>query len=515
MHSFGISIRSWRDLRGLEHRPQPFHQFDYQRRDGDVVTEPANQVVEQKREDHERGRSRFGDAIWYRLAHRLLLAVRAVARIFRGPLLNMNPAFASTVSRRKVDPALLQWWTSDRTGGTLRSSEATEKAIRSWASRRTLEETIETLRTDGMVPGDAAALCKELDIKLGLWSIRGVPSVRVAPEPSSLSAAGSPPFSISRSVGRPYTRQADDGYRGAFQRDRDRVVWSRGLRQLANKTQVFPLTSDDFLRNRMAHSLEVMQLASTIGASFSLNPHVIEAGALAHDIGHTPFGHPGEYALDRLMNDLKCDLGGFNHYEHGVDVVRWLEDAYQSPALGGIHGLNLTSEVAECIFKHTYCQSGRPFSQEELYKRSKHQAYINSSLCHVEGQAVRLADKILYLISDLEDGIRMGVFTTEDLLTCRLLRRPPLDLAPRSDESLYVRFLSQRPLILRLLMEDAIDATDRKLASRKSVEAVRQAKDYTVCFSADLQEEVNEVWKRLQSGKTEVKAGSEDVAVHR
>jgi putative nucleotidyltransferase with HDIG domain len=140
-----------------------------------------------------------------------------------------------------------------------------------------------------------------------------------------------------------------DKFRGRYQRDRDRVLWSHGLRRLAHKTQLFPTEHDDQLRQRLAHSIEVMQLASTIGASFGLDRDLIEAGALAHDIGHTPFGHAGEYALNQLLDEIDSKLGGFNHYEHGVDIVRWLEGPHSVSRTTAFNGLNLTPEVAECI----------------------------------------------------------------------------------------------------------------------------------------------------------------------
>src|SRR5262249_18499567 len=158
---------------------------------------------------------------------------------------------------------------------------------------------------------------------------------------------------------------------------------------------------DDHLRRRLSHSVEVMQLAATIARAFGLDPDLTEAGALAHDLGHTPFGHAGEHALNSLLDELEPALGGFNHYEHGGDVVRWLEDVYQSPGAGGFPGLNLTPETAECIFKHTYHRSGHPIGQAELFAKSKH-VDLGDTFSHLEGQAVRIADKISYLISDLE-----------------------------------------------------------------------------------------------------------------
>jgi len=399
------------------------------------------------------------------------------------------PEFERTVSRRIVDPAGLHWWTTNKRGGYIRDHGLTKQALSWWQDGLDLEATREKLTECGATGDNARMLCRELDEILGLWTQFGTGRARRRPD-----------LATSSSRGRPYVKNDDDGYRGPFQRDRDRITWSHGLRQLANKTQVFPFGSGDYLRNRLSHSLEVMQLASTIGASFELNQSLIEAGALAHDIGHTPFGHAGEDALDSLFKGIKSDLG-FNHYEHGVDVVRWLEDAYQSPALGGLPGLNITSEVAECIFKHTYCQTGGERCQRELYRASKHRDYFTDDLCHLEGQAVRIADKVSYLVSDLEDGIRVGALKLEDLLSCQLLRRPPIDLVLAPGESLHERFISQRSLLLGIVMEDIIDSSAERLERIGTLSEVRTAKRYTVSHSDELAEEINEVWKLLQAGK--------------
>jgi dGTPase len=398
--------------------------------------------------------------------------------------------FETSVSRQKFDPTNLHWWTSDKRGGFLRHREHVERALALWAfDRLGLDETKEKLVNEGVPNDDARALCQDLDEHLELWRKHGPGLVRTRDD-----------LAVRKTLGRPYPKKDDDGIRGPFQRDRDRITWSRGLRQLANKTQVFPLATGDYLRNRLSHSLEVMQLATTVGASFGLNLSLVEAGALAHDIGHTPFGHAGEYALNALFGELKENLG-FSHYEHGVDVIRWLEDAYQSPSFGGLFGLNITPEVAECVFKHTYCQSGGAFSQNHLYERSKHQAYFRNDLCHIEGQAVRIADKISYLISDLEDGIRVGALGLADLLTCRLLRRPPIDLTLAPGESPHERFLSQRSLLIGILMEDIIAATAERLAKMNSLNDVRSAGFYTVNHSDEIIAEVGEIWKVLQAGK--------------
>jgi dGTPase len=399
-------------------------------------------------------------------------------------------AFENTVSRRSFDPAHLHWWTSNKRGGLVRNCTFFKSALELWATEKLgQEETRERLIQQGMLNDDARALCRDLDEHLELWSKYGGGVVKERPD-----------LAILETRKRPYLKKEDDGFRGPFQRDRDRITWSRGLRQLANKTQVFPLATGDYLRNRLSHSLEVMQLATTIGASYGLNLSLVEAGALAHDIGHTPFGHAGESALNILFSEIRDSLG-FNHYEHGVDVIRWLEDAYQSPSFGGLFGLNITTEVAECVFKHTYCQTSGTFCQNELYKRSKHKEYFDDDLCHLEGQAVRIADKVSYLISDLEDGIRVGALTLADLLSCRLLRRPPLDLTLAPGESAHERFLSQRSLLIGILMEDIILATADRLSQLSSLQDARSAKSYTVTYSADVNHEVEEVWKKLQAGK--------------
>lgn len=278
------------------------------------------------------------------------------------------------------------------------------------------------------------------------------------------------------------------------------MLWSSALRRLSNKTQLFPSTYDDQLRQRLTHSIEVFQLASTIGNSFGLDRDLIEAGALAHDVGHTPFGHAGEHALNRLFNEIDNKLGGFNHYEHGVDVVRWLEGPYYVSNATQFFGLNLTPEVLECILKHTYCQANDEFSTDELLRRSKHKSLIPNGYCHLEGQAVRIADKISYLLSDLEDGIRLGILSESDLQACQFFNRPPLDLISSRFGSLYERFLSQRRIILKILMEDVLHATSKRL-SRTSPDAVRVATEFLVNHSQEIQDDVSEIWNKLQSQK--------------
>lgn len=167
--------------------------------------------------------------------------------------------------------------------------------------------------------------------------------------------------------------------RTCFQRDRDRIIHSQAFRRLKHKTQVFLTPSGDHYRTRLTHTLEVAQIARTIARALELNEDLTEAIALGHDLGHTPFGHAGERALSQLCS---C---GFRHYEQSVRVVDRLEKNGK--------GLNLTDEVRNGILCHT--------KGEEAYT--------------LEGQIIRIADKIAYINHDIDDAVRAGVLYEEDI----------------------------------------------------------------------------------------------------
>lgn len=166
--------------------------------------------------------------------------------------------------------------------------------------------------------------------------------------------------------------------RTAFQRDRDRIIHSKAFRRLQGKTQVFIIPMGDHYRNRLTHTLEVAQIARTIAKALRLNEDLTEAIALGHDLGHTPFGHAGERVLDRLHP------GGFRHNEQSLRVVEVLEQG---------KGLNLTWEVRDGILKHTGPE--RPAT--------------------LEGQVVRLSDRVAYINHDLDDALRGGILRLEDV----------------------------------------------------------------------------------------------------
>lgn len=408
------------------------------------------------------------------------------------------PEFEQTVSTRAIPLHKIAVWGTNKKAGAIRNASVAHFVLQAWAEGRSEAEVAAGLPTAGVSVAEAATVVQQFKDILALWVQDYNPLKRRTPE--DLNRVRSHVLSdlASQPSARPHPFQRDQ-FRLDFQRDRDRILWSHALKRLANKTQVFPVDRDDHLRRRLSHSVEVMQLAATIARAFGLDPDLTESGALAHDLGHAPFGHAGEHALNSILNELAPSLGGFNHYEHGADVVRWLEDVYLSPGAGGFPGLNLTPETVECIFKHTYHRQGHELGQRELYAKSKHKD-LQDTFAHLEGQAVRLADKISYLISDLEDGIRMGVLALEQLKSCRLFDRPPIDLQPSKEETLFDRFISQRRALLQVLMEDAIVETDRRLARLGSLGAVRNAGDYTVTFSPEISAEVTEVWHVLQKG---------------
>lgn len=168
-------------------------------------------------------------------------------------------------------------------------------------------------------------------------------------------------------------------YRTDFQRDRDRILHSKAFRRLKHKTQVFLAPQGDHYRTRLTHSLEVSQIARTIARALRLNEDLTEAVALGHDVGHTPFGHAGERALNEVME------GGFHHYEQSVRVVDKLENDGE--------GLNLTHEVRNGILCHT---KGTPAES-------------------LEGRIVRIADKVAYISHDMDDAIRAGILQETDI----------------------------------------------------------------------------------------------------
>lgn len=410
--------------------------------------------------------------------------------------------YATSVSTRAYKGPPPDIWTSEKTAILVGDAELARVVLAAWQSGLSIDQTREELVRKGLNHDIADEIIKRIDEYLSLWKTFAAPPP-LRTEKEILSAKKSMLHAFATSETARERTEGSDSFRIQFQRDRDRIVWSAAFRRLSNKTQLFPVQHDDDLRQRLTHSIEVSQLASTIGVSLGLDTDLIGAGGLAHDIGHTPFGHAGEHALHKMLNNINHQLGGFNHYEHGVDVLRYLEGPYYVSPATSFFGLNLTPEVMECVIKHTYCHNGDQFSSEEILARSKHKDIIQLGHCHLEGQAVRVADKISYLVSDVEDGIKLGVLTQQHLLRCRFFHRHPLDFASASHSSLLERFLQQRRWILKLFMEDVIQASSKRLArlGGTSIANIRNAGHYIIQQSDDFLVDMGEIWCTLQRGR--------------
>jgi len=206
------------------------------------------------------------------------------------------------------------------------------------------------------------------------------------------------PYAVEHTRGRRYPEPAHP-YRNDFQRDRDRIVHSRAFRRLEAKTQVFTRRYSDHFRNRLTHTLEVAQISRTIAAQLSLNVDLVEALALVHDIGHPPFGHSGERALDTAMR--RCGLL-FDHNLHALRIVEDFELRYAA-----FRGLNLTFEVREGIIKHS-----RDYSPAEFPELSE---YLLDQRPPLEAQLIDWTDELAYSTADLDDGYEAHLLTLEQI----------------------------------------------------------------------------------------------------
>jgi dGTPase len=210
----------------------------------------------------------------------------------------------------------------------------------------------------------------------------------------------------SKSRGRRFDEPAP-GSRSQFQRDRDRIIHSTAFRRLEYKTQVFLNHEGDLFRTRLTHSIEVAQIGRTLARSLRLNEDLVEATALAHDLGHTPFGHVGQDVLNECMKDY----GGFEHNLQSLRVVDHLEEHY-----GAFDGLNLTFETREGILKHCSLNNARVLG--ELGQR-----FIDKTQPSLEAQLTNLADEIAYNNHDIDDGLRSGLLGMEQMMEVDLFAR--------------------------------------------------------------------------------------------
>ena len=249
----------------------------------------------------------------------------------------------------------------------------------------------------------------------------------------------SPWATMSRNAGGRRLAETEDPLRTVFQRDRDRVIHCTAFRRLQGKTQVVAAFEGDHYRSRLTHSLEVAQISRSAATALRLNADLAEAIALMHDLGHPPFGHMGESALDELMQGH----GGFRHNAQGVRIVDCLEDRYDHG-----HGLNLTLESRRSLLKGRIPE-GFPITADLLPRATP----------PIEAQIVDLCDKIAYLAHDLDDGLRAGLFSTAEAAELKIWQRG--QAAAASD--LRHRIVSE---ITAVLIYDLVDTNDRALTDR-------------------------------------------------
>jgi dGTPase len=279
----------------------------------------------------------------------------------------------------------------------------------------------------------------------------------------------------SHSRGRRYQEQAST-YRGEYQRDRDRIIHSTAFRRLVYKTQVFVNHEGDLYRTRLTHSLEVSQIGRTVAVALQLNEPLTEAICLAHDLGHTPFGHAGQDTLNACMRDY----GGFEHNLQSLRVVDVLEEKYADFA-----GLNLMFETREGILKHCSTRNARELG--DVGER-----FLERKQPGLEAQVSNIADAIAYNNHDVDDGFRAGLLTLEQL------RDQPL-FATRFDE-VHERYpdLEDRRLIYEIIrrmigavVADLIEETRRRIdaAAPGSIEDVRGADKPLVSMSDAMYEQ--------------------------
>ncbi|MFK7943672.1 MAG: deoxyguanosinetriphosphate triphosphohydrolase [Paracoccaceae bacterium] len=299
----------------------------------------------------------------------------------------------------------------------------------------------------------------------------------------------------SESRGRLHHEQGS-AHRSPFQRDRDRIIHSSAFRRLKHKTQVFVEHEGDYYRTRLTHSIEVAQIARTVSRTLRLNEDLAEAVALAHDLGHTPFGHTGEDALAECM----AGFGGFDHNAQALKIVTTLECHYAA-----FDGLNLTWETLEGIAKHNgplLPSAGAPMDElpeaiRAYQARHDLELYTQAS---AEAQVAALSDDIAYVNHDLADGLQAGLFPVEDALDLpmigecfRAIDRQWPDLAPKRRRHEALR------RVFGLMVEDVLRASTARIkaAAPEALSEVQALDHAVIAFSDAMAEDVAEIKRFL------------------
>jgi dGTPase len=277
----------------------------------------------------------------------------------------------------------------------------------------------------------------------------------------------------ARSRGRRHP-EPEDPLRTCYQRDRDRIIHSSSFRRLEYKTQVFVNHEGDNYRTRLTHSLEGAQIGRSAARALGLNEELTECLVLGHDLGHTPFGHSGERAMDELMKDH----GGFEHNQQTLRILELLEERYP-----GFPGLNLTWEVREGVIKHQQDSDARAPAE-----------YAPGQSPTLEAQLVDFVDEIAYNNHDIDDGLASGMFTPENIRAAGLFREAHDEVLAQGIDERIMRHQVVRRIINRCI-RDLLETTRRQLeaAQIRSVDDVRAAGRRLVGYSDDMAARVREL----------------------
>jgi dGTPase len=273
--------------------------------------------------------------------------------------------------------------------------------------------------------------------------------------------------------------ELESNSRSCFQRDRDRIIHSTAFRRLEYKTQVFVNHEGDHYRTRLTHSLEVSQMARSICRSLQLNEDLAEVLALAHDLGHTPFGHAGEDGLAEAMKPY----GGFDHNGHTLRLITSLEQKYAD-----FDGLNLTWETLEGVAKHNGPLLGEHVSRSIVEYNERHDLELHS-YASLEAQVASLADDIAYNNHDIDDGLRAGLFTIADLAavpTIAAVFNEVKEIYPVASEPRIIHEAIRR--IINKMVTDLVTVSRNNIAESgvKTVEDVRALGRPLIAFSDEM-----------------------------
>ncbi|HSI22190.1 MAG TPA: deoxyguanosinetriphosphate triphosphohydrolase [Methylophilaceae bacterium] len=287
-----------------------------------------------------------------------------------------------------------------------------------------------------------------------------------------------------RSRGRQHHEASPEG-RNEFQRDRDRIIHSTAFRRLEYKTQVFVNHEGDLFRTRLTHSIEVAQIGRGIARNLGLHEDLVEAIALAHDLGHTPFGHAGQDALNECMRDY----GGFEHNLQSLRVVDLLEQRYAE-----FDGLNLTFEVREGILKHCSVQNAKQLG-------AIGERFLQKQQPSLEAQVANLADEIAYNNHDVDDGLRSGLITLEQLSEVPVFARHLADVKNRYPHLEGRRLIHET--VRRMInsqVQDLCQQSSKNISAAKpgSIEDIRKA-GALIEFSPEMQQQQLELKQFLRN----------------